>query len=129
FSETGVSGIFTGSPCTLFQSSTGSASCTATFTAPASSGTASIMAAYTPTDTAHGSSQSSATSITIAQRATTTTIVCTTQVVVSQAAECTVVVVDSSTAGNPLTPTGAATFTETRVQGSFSSSSCTLVPV
>ncbi|MBO0888123.1 Ig-like domain repeat protein, partial [Candidatus Bathyarchaeota archaeon] len=129
FSETGVSGNFQSSSCELIFASTGTASCSVTFTAPATSGSARVGAAYTPNDSVHSASQSSTPwIINVAQRTTTTSVQCTSQVVVNQPSTCTAVVTDSSTSGTAITPTGTVGFSETGVPGGFTGSTCNLIP-
>ncbi|HYY92639.1 MAG TPA: hypothetical protein VE955_11695, partial [Candidatus Dormibacteraeota bacterium] len=110
----------------------GSASCTTSFTAPSTSGTATINATYTPStsDTAHiGSISTSSSKILITPRATITTVSCSSPVVVNQPASCTATVTDSpSNSGGPVTPSGTVGFSETGVPDTFTNPQCNLTP-
>src|SRR5205807_1582019 len=107
-------------------------SCTATFTAGTTAGTANLVGAYSPStaDTAHSGSTSAAFAITVqAQQAhaTTTTVSCNpASITVLQQSVCTATVKDTTT--TPTTPTGTVSFTVsgTATGGFGTTSPCTL---
>src|SRR6266699_3520265 len=124
FTSTGVAGSFTSSPCTLSGSGT-SATCTATFLDSTASGSAAVSASYASSNSVDGNSGSTVSaSITVGLRTTTTPVSCNSPIVIGQASTCTTTVTASSAAGNPLTPSGTLTFSQS--VGSFTGSPCTL---
>ncbi|MBO0887751.1 Ig-like domain repeat protein, partial [Candidatus Bathyarchaeota archaeon] len=124
FAETGVAGSFTTNTCTL-SGSGATASCTSIFRDSTASGTASISGSYTSSNTVHSNSAiSTATVITVNSRTTSTVVSCTSPVVVGQTSTCTATVIDTSSAGTPLTPTGTVSFSTTA--GSLTGSPCSL---
>src|SRR2546430_12482362 len=113
---------------TLFRSqgsTTGTAVCTATFTAPSNSGTASVNAVYTANDNIHGgSSSTSSATITVNLISTTTALSCASSATINTQASCFVTV--SDTAPGTLTPSGTVSFSSNST-GTFSPpASCTL---
>src|SRR5438876_4410803 len=119
FAETGPSGSFSSTSCSL-----SAGSCSVTFT-PSAIGNALVTGTYGG-DSSHGGSTSAAASITVNPRPTSTALNCSSPVVVNQASSCTATVSDTSP-GTSITPTGRVNFTETGPAGSFSSATCTLV--
>ena len=119
FSETGPSGSFSSTSCTLV-----SGSCSVTFT-PSGAGNAQITGVYSG-DVAHSGSTSAVANVAVGLRASSVNLLCSSPVVVNQTSSCTATVSDSSP-GTAIIPTGVVSFNETGPKGFFSSPACTLV--
>ena len=115
-----------GSPCTLTSvpGSSSESSCSVTFTAGV--GTATVTGSY-GADTTHTTSSGQAT-VKVTPRTTKTTLNCTPSVAVGTAGSCTATVTDTSSAGQPIIPTGTVSFTG-NASDQFNPSSCGLSPV
>src|SRR5439155_740975 len=130
FTQTGVTGAFTGSPCTI-PGTGASASCSVTFAAT-TSGTASIVASYGG-DSTHSvsDSTSSPASVTIDKSDTRTTVNCIPSgISTSDTSTCTAEVQDLGPV--PQTFAGeTVSFTQTGIfsGASFTGSPCTLTPI
>jgi hypothetical protein len=123
FGQTGGSGGFSNTECTL-SGSGASSSCEVTYT-QADAGSPAISATYNPDDAHTGSSNS--TPLTIDANPTTTAVSCQPGNPKAGAqTSCTATVTDSGT--DPSTPTGTVGFTSTDQDGTFTSpgDSCTL---
>ncbi len=127
--STPFAGAFDSTSCTLIGGAAALATCHVAFT-PSASGTANISGTYTPTDTTHdGSSTTTPASITVDLRTTSTSVACSPgSVLVNQPSTCVATVMDTSSVGNPLTPSAQVSFTASgSASGTFSSSGdCTL---